>query len=77
MLRKRRQPTKRENKTVKKVSKSDFYAKMIMDVMPRVDESTLKGRFFVSYWELRNREIIGKTISDSWGIEDGEYFLYI
>ena len=47
-----------------------------MDVMPKVDESTLRDRFHVSYWKLRNRVVVGKSISDSWGIKPTVYFSY-
>ena len=58
-----------------KITKAAFMAKIgILDVMPKVDVNTLRDRFHVSYWELRNRCVVGRTISDSWGIKPTVYF---
>lgn len=60
----------------KEISREAFFATVgQMDVHPMVDERTLKGRFYTSIWKLRNQKIVGKTISDSHGIEPGQYFV--
>ena len=46
-----------------------------MDVHPRVDETTLKGRHHESDFETRSRAVVGRVISDSHGIEPSQYFL--
>lgn len=47
-----------------------------LDVMPSVDESTLRDRVHVSHWKIQStRELVGTIKSDSWGIDKSEYFL--
>ena len=61
---------------MQKVTKNEFYNKMgPQNVHPRPDESTFKGRFFTSHWELKNRQVVGKSVSDSWGIKPTDYYL--
>lgn len=60
----------------REVSKDDFFAKVgPMDVNPRVDGATLKGRFYTSHWETPGRHVVGRSVSDGWGIEETQFFL--
>lgn len=61
---------------MKQVSKEQFFAKVgPLDVNPRVDVTTLRNRHHVSNWEDRSRVQIGRSVSDSWGIEATQFFL--
>jgi hypothetical protein len=58
------------------VSKEDFYLAIgPRDVHPKVDASTLKFRHHVSIWETPQRRVVGRSHSDSWGIEPTTYQL--
>ena len=59
------------------VDKDRFFAVVgPLDVCPKVDQQSLKGRFHVSRWETRySRTMIGETTSDSWGIVPTTYTL--
>jgi hypothetical protein len=51
------------------VTKDQFFAVIgQMDVHPRVEVASLKGRVFTSKWETPRREHIGTSHSDSYGI---------
>ncbi len=58
------------------VSKAEFFAMVgRLNVHPRVDASTLKGRYHVSHWEMQDgtRKVVGQSKSDSWSIDPTEY----
>lgn len=58
------------------VTKNEFFAVIgKRDVMPRVDQSTLKGRHHTSDWETPRRDRIGKSVSDSYGSEPSRFYL--
>ena len=63
--------------TNRRVSEEEFY-KIIgpLDVNPRVDVSTLRERIHVSNWEMAHtRRVIGVTKTDSYGINETEFYL--
>ena len=54
--------------------KSDFFNKVgPLDITPRI--ATVTHRFIVSHWETRNRTIVGKTETDSWGVAPTQFWL--
>lgn len=54
--------------TYKKVSKDAFYAVMNpLDVHPRVQIETLRQSGHVSIWEMRNRQVVGRSTSHASG----------
>lgn len=59
------------------VSKSAFFEAVgPLDVHPRPDVSTFKGRYHTSIWEIQTtRRVVGKDISDSHGVEETQFFL--
>jgi hypothetical protein len=60
----------------KSATRAHFFARInSLDVHPRVDVGTLKGRYHVSYWEMPDRRCIGKSVSDSYGIDATVFFL--
>lgn len=70
------------------VSKEEFYAGVgQLDVHPYPDVNRVRGdRYHTSYWKLlrtpqmfdgRMRApgtVIGRSVSDGWGVEPGQYF---
>lgn len=58
-----------------RVSREHFFATVgQMDVHPRTDMASLKGRYHHSVWESPNRVAQGESFSDSWGAEPRVYF---
>jgi hypothetical protein len=61
---------------MKQVTKEEFFAIVgPRDINPRVDVATLRNRHHVSNWEDRSRLQVGRTVSDSWGIQATQFFL--
>lgn len=62
---------------MRKVTKEEFFATVgPLNVHPRVDMASLKTREHASTWEdLNTRRVVGRTVSDSWGIEPIQCFL--
>lgn len=62
---------------LQKVTHADFFARIgPLDVNPLPYRSTLKDRRNMSIWVMRQAdEIIGLSVSDSWGSGDYHYFL--
>ena len=61
---------------MKRTTKTEFFRRVKqLDINPQVDESTLKSRWHTSIWKTRNGTILGKTVSDSWGIEGTQFWL--
>lgn len=60
------------------VTKEQFFAVVgPLNVHPRPDVRSFKGRDFVSDWELQDntRERVGVNVSDFWACLPGAYFL--
>jgi hypothetical protein len=58
------------------VTKEEFFARVgPMDVNPRVDVPTLKGRHHTSWWETPQRVLVGKSTADGWGIDPTQFWL--
>ena len=58
------------------ITKTEFFATVgVLNVYPRVDVASLKTRFFTSCWVTINRTVLGKTITDSWGVEPTRFFV--
>lgn len=61
---------------MRSVSRDEFFATVgSLDVHPRVDVSTLKDRWHESDWETPQRQRLGRTRSDSWGVEPTRYWV--
>lgn len=61
---------------MKQVSKGEFYAFVASrDLMPKVDENSLKGRYAVSHWEDRGRNRLGVSKSDMHAVDPTEYWI--
>jgi hypothetical protein len=62
---------------MRQVTQAEFFAVIgPQDVHPRVDATTLRERHHVSMWEGRHtRQVVGKSISDSYGVEPTQFFL--
>lgn len=63
---------------MRSVTKDTFFKTVNpLNVHPRVDVATLKARHHVSYWEMQDgtRAVIGRSESDSHGVDDTRYFL--
>lgn len=57
-------------------TEAEFFARMNpLNVHPRVDVSTLRGRFHTSYWETPDRRRLGVSVSDSHSVELTRYSL--
>ena len=58
------------------VSKEAFFAAMNpLNVHPRPDIPSLKGRYHTTIWEMPDRRVIGKDTSDSHIVEPTRYWL--
>lgn len=61
---------------MKPATEAEFFARMNpLDVHPRVDVSTLRGRFHTSHWETRERVCLGTSVSDSHSVDPTRYSL--
>lgn len=59
-----------------RINKSAFFEKVgPLNITPRVDVATLPQRHYVSHWELPNRTTMGKSVTDSWGVEPTGFWL--
>lgn len=59
------------------VSETEFFRTVgQLNVHPRVDVATLKGRNHVSHWEMLDgaRRVVGRSESDSWDVEPTKFF---
>lgn len=61
---------------MKQVSKDEFYAFVAArDLMPKVDENSLKRRYAVSHWEDRGRNRLGVSKSDMHAVDPTEFWV--
>lgn len=62
---------------MKQVSEKEFFAAVgPLDVHPRVNVASLKGRYHTSNWEVQHtRRLVGRTESDSHAAEPTKFFL--
>lgn len=61
---------------MRQVTKQEFFAAINpRDVHPRVDTTTLKGRYHTSSFETPARVLVGRLVSDSWAVDPSQFFL--